>query len=202
MIPDVAMWYKFTYSGGNTVLPGSAPGNYKEFCYGSAWLQGGHPTLASYASSSATACFDYTGNTCMWSTTIEVTNCKDFHMYHLKGVVFDTSAWPSCGSGGWRSPTTGACWYYAGSGLSCDTVCSGKSASCTIGAWPTGSDSERQAASRAIVDGVGGSCSGKSWSHSASAGPFYHSSSYCYYASETPSACSYGANYRYCACSA
>jgi len=48
------------------------------------WLLGGHPTNASQQAVWKTVCFSWDNNCCYFKGHIQVRECKDFFVYHLK----------------------------------------------------------------------------------------------------------------------
>ena len=79
-------WYRFTGSAG-TQMPEYVVPSYSCATHASGWLNGAHP--AAGVSTGATVCYNWSGNSCSWSTSITVTNCGFYYVYYL-------SAPPAC----------------------------------------------------------------------------------------------------------
>ncbi|XP_073252207.1 uncharacterized protein [Porites lutea] len=78
-------WFRFEGSAG-TRMPTSCPPTYRCNTYATGWLNGGHPTVAD-GQVSRTACFQWSGNCCLWSTNIKVRNCGSYYVYYLSGTA-------------------------------------------------------------------------------------------------------------------
>ena len=74
-------WYRFQGAAG-TKMPDSAPA--VDHCNTDAtgWLQGGHPAVNAGVVN-RTACFNWVGQSCWHTSSIQVVNCKDFYLYKL-----------------------------------------------------------------------------------------------------------------------
>jgi len=199
-------WYRFT---GGAELPVVSPGQFHDLCYGSAWLKAPPPPTSNnsnwYQSFNSTVCFDYTGSNCTWSTTVQTTDCRGFHVYEVEPVPFNVSTLP-CGSNGWRGPT-GACWYYATDGHSCTAACMAAGSSCIgSGHWPT-SYSEVSAISQGLYT-TGKASTYCGYNRGSSTYPYSYpysgSQHYCYHASsstsDTCASTTSGGYSRFCPC--
>ena len=62
--------------------PESAPAVFACGTDAPGWLDGAHPAPEEGAVD-RTVCFNWSGNECSWSASIEVLNCGAFYLYHL-----------------------------------------------------------------------------------------------------------------------
>jgi N-acetylneuraminic acid mutarotase len=74
-------WYRLLAPAG-TQLPTSPVAEYHCGTSATGWMNGSHPTVGS-GIVSRTACFNWSGNTCSWSTSIQVLNCGSYYVYRL-----------------------------------------------------------------------------------------------------------------------
>lgn len=74
-------WYRILGDAG-TQLPESPPADFSCGADAPGWLSSPHPTIAD-GPVAATACFSYLGDTCMWSTPIQVVDCGAYYLYDL-----------------------------------------------------------------------------------------------------------------------
>ncbi|MCX4245001.1 DUF4215 domain-containing protein [Paraliomyxa miuraensis] len=74
-------WYRFTGAAG-TLMPESAPPLYACGTDAPGWLNGVHPGVEDGVVPRQ-VCFHWSGNTCLWSTNVQVVNCSDFYLYSL-----------------------------------------------------------------------------------------------------------------------
>ncbi|MFO0634636.1 MAG: hypothetical protein U0168_17470 [Nannocystaceae bacterium] len=74
-------WYRFDGSAG-TQMPETAPAAFACGTDAPGWLSGAHPQVADGVVDRQ-ACFSWSGNTCNWSTDIQVVDCGEFYLYHL-----------------------------------------------------------------------------------------------------------------------
>ncbi|XP_056392643.1 uromodulin-like [Hyla sarda] len=78
-------WYRFTGSGGIRLAESCVPEN-KCGTEASMWMNGSHP-FPNEGIVSFTACAQWDGNCCYWSTIVEVKACPDgYHVYKLHGT--------------------------------------------------------------------------------------------------------------------
>jgi hypothetical protein len=74
-------WYRFAGAAGAR-MPESAPPTQVCGTYATGWLNGTHPTVAEGVVN-RTVCFNWAGNVCSWSTTVQVANCDSYYLYNL-----------------------------------------------------------------------------------------------------------------------
>ena len=77
-------WFRFEGSAG-TRMPTSCPPKRRCGTQATAWLKGGHPTVAD-GQVSRQVCFHWDGGCCHWSTNINVRNCGSYYVYYLSGT--------------------------------------------------------------------------------------------------------------------
>ncbi len=75
-----ADWYRFAVGDGK--MPESAPEIYSCGTHAPGWLDGAHPSV-NEGVVSASVCFNWNGDPCEWSASIEIVNCGDFYLYNL-----------------------------------------------------------------------------------------------------------------------
>ena len=81
-------WFRFEGSAG-TRLPTSCPQYRRCGTHATAWLNGGHPTVAD-GQVTMQVCFHWTSGCCTeYSTNIKVRSCGSYYVYYLSGT-------PSC----------------------------------------------------------------------------------------------------------
>ena len=85
-----AGWYRFTGSAGER-MPESTPGIYACGTHATGWLSDGYGGSGSHpaagVSQSMTVCFDWSSDTCMWSSSVTVTNCNgEYYVYYISGT--------------------------------------------------------------------------------------------------------------------
>jgi hypothetical protein len=73
-------WFRFSGSGGTALV------NYVvaiSHCNTDApgWYTGSNPAVGS--TTSGTVCFNWSSNSCYWSSSIQVTNCNGYYVYYL-----------------------------------------------------------------------------------------------------------------------
>jgi hypothetical protein len=73
-----AGWYRF--NGGS--MPTSVPSTDRCGTQATGWFNGTNPATAGQ-NVSGTACFNWSGNSCNWSASIQVTNCNGYYVYYL-----------------------------------------------------------------------------------------------------------------------
>ncbi len=88
-----ANWYRFV-DGAGVQMPEAAPAIYSCGTDAPGWLTEPHPTPEDGVVA-RTVCFNWAGDTCNWSTEIEVINCGEFYVYNLP--VTPTCALTYCG---------------------------------------------------------------------------------------------------------
>lgn len=76
-----AGWYRFQGGAGSQMLE-SAPAIYACGTDAPGWLNGSHPQPAD-GIVARTVCFHWSGNTCYWSTSVDVVNCQTYYLYSL-----------------------------------------------------------------------------------------------------------------------
>ncbi|HEY8376613.1 MAG TPA: DUF4215 domain-containing protein, partial [Nannocystis sp.] len=74
-------WYRFSGQAG-TKMPEAPPPIYACGTDAPGWLNGTHPAILDGVVNRQ-ACFHWSGNTCNWSTQIQVVNCGEFYLYNL-----------------------------------------------------------------------------------------------------------------------
>ena len=72
-------WYRLMGAAG-TMMPTTPPPYSRCGTDAPGWLNGAHPTVPG-DNVARTVCFNWSGNTCMWSRSIQVTNCNGFYVY-------------------------------------------------------------------------------------------------------------------------
>lgn len=78
-------WYRFTGAAG-TKMPTSAPPIYSCGTHAPGWMQGAYPTLQE-GIVTRTVCYNWSGNTCLWSNPIKVVNCGSYYVFQLPSVA-------------------------------------------------------------------------------------------------------------------
>ncbi len=78
---NLSGWYRFQGAAGTKMSDSAPPVNH---CNTDAtgWLKGGHPSVNAGVVT-RTACFNWVGNSCWHTSSIQVVNCKDFYLYKL-----------------------------------------------------------------------------------------------------------------------
>jgi hypothetical protein len=82
-------WYRFVEPAG-TRMPERPPGEYHCGTHAPGWLEGTHPTILG-ETRDIRVCFQWSGSTCLWSSTVRVTYCggyDDFYVYYLPTLPF------------------------------------------------------------------------------------------------------------------
>jgi hypothetical protein len=74
-------WYRFAGPAGDR-MPETAPDAFACGSDAPGWLNGTHPGVGDGAVE-RTVCFNWEGNTCAWSASVEVLHCGGFYLYHL-----------------------------------------------------------------------------------------------------------------------
>jgi hypothetical protein len=72
-------WYRLT--GNDKSLVTGDPGPMHCGTAASGWLKGTLPTAGNVAT--LTECYDWAGNTCNWSNSVQVANCVNYYVYTL-----------------------------------------------------------------------------------------------------------------------
>ena len=83
-------WYRFMGMAGDRMIDYPVSQSYGRYPYrcgthAVGWLSSSHPTVGD-GRVQRTVCFTWLGNACHWSTSIMVTNCGGFFVYHLTGT--------------------------------------------------------------------------------------------------------------------
>jgi hypothetical protein len=79
-------WYRFTSAAGTT-MPEYVPAEYSCGTHAPGWLNGAHPAPQDGVVA-RTVCFNWGGNSCAWTSAVQIVNCSGFYLYYLP----DTSA--------------------------------------------------------------------------------------------------------------
>ncbi len=87
-------WYRFDGAAGTT-MPTVSPGPSHCGTDASGWINGSLPAVGDGVVT-RTVCFDWSGNSCSWSTTIQVVNCASFYLFNL--VPTPTCSLAYCGT--------------------------------------------------------------------------------------------------------
>jgi hypothetical protein len=74
-------WYRFVGAAG-TAMPESARADYDCGTDAPGWLNGTHPAVGDPVAVRQ-VCFGWSGDSCYWSTDVNVANCGDFYLYEL-----------------------------------------------------------------------------------------------------------------------
>ncbi|MEE6508622.1 hypothetical protein FKM82_022050 [Ascaphus truei] len=81
---DKESWYRFIGSGG-VRMPETCVPELRCHTHAPLWLRGSHPLLTD-GIVNRTACAHWSGDCCLWSTTIQIKACPDgYHVYKLNG---------------------------------------------------------------------------------------------------------------------
>ena len=74
-------WVRFVSPAG-TSIPTTAPSTYTCGSDATGWYNGVYPAIAG-STNTGTVCYNWSGNTCNWSNSIQVTNCLTFYVFFL-----------------------------------------------------------------------------------------------------------------------
>lgn len=66
---------------GGTTIPTSTPATHRCGTDAPGWYNGQMPNTSSVIN--GTVCYNWAGNTCNWSNTIQVANCITYYVYQL-----------------------------------------------------------------------------------------------------------------------
>lgn len=75
-------WVRFKGSVLNKI-PDAAPAMQRCGTHAPGWVRDGHPKVKGDVFTAATVCYHWSGNTCNWSNSIQITNCDTFFLYKL-----------------------------------------------------------------------------------------------------------------------
>ncbi|KAM4697757.1 uromodulin-like [Rhinophrynus dorsalis] len=82
---DKSGWYRFVGSGG-VRMPETCVPELSCNTHAPMWLRGSHPVLSD-GIVNRTACAHWSGNCCLWSTTVQIKACSGgYHVYKLSGT--------------------------------------------------------------------------------------------------------------------
>ncbi|MBI4705283.1 MAG: hypothetical protein HY744_29600 [Deltaproteobacteria bacterium] len=74
-------WYRFEGAAG-TKMPTWVPPYYGCGTHAPGWLNGGYPSVND-GQVTRTVCFNWSGNNCMWSASVQVRNCGAYYVFQL-----------------------------------------------------------------------------------------------------------------------
>ena len=74
-------WVRFDSPAG-AIMPTSPVSIYMCNTHAPGWYKGDYP-VGTGSSTSGTVCYNWAGNTCLWSNAITVTNCGSFYVFYL-----------------------------------------------------------------------------------------------------------------------
>ncbi|CAF0832879.1 unnamed protein product [Adineta steineri] len=75
-------WVRFSGGAGTRIVSGATE-PFRCGTQGAGWYKGIYPSAVG-ATSEGTVCYSWPGNTCQWSNTISITNCKDYYVFALR----------------------------------------------------------------------------------------------------------------------
>ena len=78
-------WVRFVSPAG-TFIPITVPSTYTCGTHSPGWYNGTYPTVAGSANT-GDVCFNWLGNSCCWSTSIQVTNCLTYYVFFLSSPI-------------------------------------------------------------------------------------------------------------------
>ncbi|MBL8972404.1 MAG: DUF4215 domain-containing protein, partial [Myxococcales bacterium] len=81
--PDA--WYRFT-GGAGTRMPTSPPPELSCGTHAPGWMVGTYPAV-NEGIVQRTVCYNWSGNTCLWSNPIQVVNCGGYYVFKLPNVA-------------------------------------------------------------------------------------------------------------------
>ena len=73
------IFLKFDISG--TMMPTSVVDTYHCRTHAPGWLNGAHPFVGETVT--RTVCFNWSGNPCNWSTSVEIKNCDGYFLFNF-----------------------------------------------------------------------------------------------------------------------
>ena len=65
-------------------MPTSVVDTYHCRTHAPGWLNGAHPSVGETVT--RTVCFNWSGNPCNWSTSVEIKNCDGFFLFNLVSI--------------------------------------------------------------------------------------------------------------------
>ena len=66
-------------------MPNSPPAIYSCGTHAPGWVNGPNPATPGQ-NINGTVCFNWSGNSCMWSQPVQITNCNGFYVYYLQPI--------------------------------------------------------------------------------------------------------------------